>query len=172
VLERCATRAAVLVARTDGATSTVQTRVDGVIVNRSELTSDQDLQRSIELPAARDIEIEIDGDVVATGPVGGCDGPVAGLVHCGGADRPACDAVPTDAEVPAPPPPPESLNIELDGTTLPLTGPWERALVLGLGGLLLLAGGLATWGHERSRPRPTPVIDSLAPYRQRWWDQP
>lgn len=172
VIERCSARQAVVVARTDDGTHVVQTRVDGVIVNRSELTAERELQRTVELPAddSADYEIDIDGEVVAQGPVGGCDGPVAGLVHCGGSDRPACAAEPAGSTPPPPPPPPESLNIEVVGSTLPLTGPWERGIVLGLGGLLLLGGGLALLGHERGRPRPTPIADSLAPYRQRWWD--
>ena len=173
VIERCSARQAVVLAGTDdGDTHTVQTRVDGVIVNRSEVTSARELQRTLELPSdgAVDVEIDIDGTVVAEGPVGGCDAPVAGLVHCGGSDRPVCGAVAGASEVPAPPPPPESLNIEVTDSALPLTGPWERGIVLALGGVLLVAGGLAVLGHERRRPRPSVVADSLAPYRQRWWN--
>ncbi len=179
VLERCDAHHLVVMANTDDATTRiVQTRLDGVIVNRSEMTSDRELQRTIELPgrpgqeaSGSDIEIDIDGTVVATGSAGGCDGPVAGLVHCGGADRPDCAASAADTEVPAPPPPPESLNIEILDAELPMTGPWERGIVLALGGLLLVGGGLALLGRERGLPRPTPIADALAPYRQRWWDQ-
>ncbi len=173
VVERCGARQAVVLAGTDGSdTRTVQTRVDGVIVNRSEMTSSRELQRTFELPSdgAVDVEIEIDGTVVAEGPVGGCDGPVAGLVHCGGDGRPPCGTAAGANEVPAPPPPPESLNIEVTDSALPLTGPWERGIVLALGGLLFTAGGLALLGHERGRPRPTPIADALDPYRQRWWN--
>ena len=40
-------------ARTDDGTHVVQTRVDGVIVNRSELTAERELQRTVELRGAR-----------------------------------------------------------------------------------------------------------------------
>lgn len=172
VIERCGARQAQLLANTDSSdTHTVQTRIGGAIVNRVEMTADRELQRTFELPGsgAVDVEIDIDGSVVAVGDVGGCDGPVAGLVHCGDTGRPSCNTA-ADPALPPPPPPPESLNIEVTESALPLTGPWERGIVLGLGGLLLLTGGLALLGHERGRPRPTPVADSLAPYRQRWWD--
>lgn len=174
VVERCggAASQAVLLARADDAEVMVQVRVGDTIVNRAPVMAEETLQRSLELPeGGAPVEVTLDGEVAAAGTVGSCDGPVAGLLSCGTAGRGPCDtgaAPPTPAAPPAPPPP---LTIELDGT-LPRTGPWERALALLLGGALLVGGGLALAGRDRARPGVSVLGEALAPYRQRWWDDP
>jgi hypothetical protein len=173
VLERCgvATPQAVVLARGGSAETVVQLRVQGAIVHRSNVAPGATLQRTLELPEGEsEVEVTLDGEQAAVGDVGGCDGPIAGLLSCGTAGRPSCaasSAAPPPVE--APPPPPPSLTIELED--LPRTGPWERALVLLLGGALLGGGGLALAARDRSRVRPSELAAVLAPYRQRWWDR-
>lgn len=177
VLERCAARQAVVHARAGSPpASEVAIRLGDSIVHRAAMSPERLVQRTLELPPAGavTVAVELDGTTVATGAVGGCDGPVAGAVTCGVGDRPACDAVAgtTATTLPPPPPPPPPAVVELDPAQplLPRTGPWERAVVLVLGGGLLLAGGLAAVGRDRARPAPSPIGSALAPYRQRWWD--
>jgi hypothetical protein len=173
VLERCgmATPLAVVQARGGDAESVVQLRVAGAIVHRSNVAPGATLQRTLELPdGGSDVEVTIDGEQAAVGTVGGCDGPIAGLLSCGTAGRTACTATSgAPPTVEAPPPPPPSLTIELED--LPRTGPWERALALALGGTLIGGGGLALAARDRARPRPSQLAAVLAPYRQRWWDR-
>lgn len=173
VLERCgvATPLAVVLARAGDTESVVQLRVAGAIVHRSNVAPGSTLQRTLELPAGgSEVEVTLDGEQAAVGTVGGCEGPIAGLLSCGTAGRTSCAAssgAPPPVE--APPPPPPSLTIELED--LPRTGPWERALALLLGGALIGGGGLALAARDRSRPRPSQLAAVLAPYRQRWWDR-
>ncbi len=177
VLERCGSRQAVVHAtlgdRTEGE---IGIRVEGALVHRADMSAGTPLQRTLELPPAGSsaVAVEIAGTTVASGSVGGCEEPVAGAVTCGVGDRPACDAVAgaTTTTLPPPPPPPPPTVLELDPAAplLPRTGPWERAVVLLVGGGLLLAGGLAAATRDRARPAPSPIASALAPYRQRWWD--
>ena len=173
VLERCgiATPMAVVLATAPDAQSVVQLRVAGAIVHRSDLAPGSTFQRTLELPAGgSEVEVTLDGEQAAVGTVGGCDGPIAGLLSCGTAGRTACTASSTAPPVvETPPPPPPSLTIELED--LPRTGPWERALALLLGGALIGGGGVALAARDRSRPRPSQLAAVLAPYRQRWWDR-
>lgn len=177
ITERCGVRQAVVLASA-GADATagdhaVEIRVSDAIVHRAEVSGDEVLKRTIELPAtgAVPIQVEVDDDVVATGVVGTCDGPVTGAVACGTDGRTTCAAaVSPTTTVPAPPPPPPPLTIDLDHRALATTGPWQRAIVLFLGGVLLLGGGAALVAEQRRRPRPSLLATVVAPYRQRWWD--
>ena len=113
----------------------------------------------------------LDGDVAATGVIGGCDGPVAGLLSCGTPGWPDCDLSATAPTGPGPPsgqPPP--LQIDGGAPVLPRTGPAQRAAGLLLGAALLLGGGVALSARDRRRPRPSVIGAALEPYRQRWWD--
>lgn len=175
VVERCggAATQAVVLARGGDAEVLAQVRVDDAVVNRAPIVAGETLQRAIELPdGGAPVEVTLDGSPAAVGEVGGCDGPVAGLLSCGTAGRAACVDESAPPAVDAPPPPPPPLTVELDGATLPRTGPWERALALLLGGALLVGGGLALAGRDRTRPAPSALGEALDPYRQRWWDEP
>jgi hypothetical protein len=170
VIERCAARQAVVLAGTDGAGGEVQIRAAGAIVHRAELSADQVLQRTLELPAEGTVpvEVSVDGQVVSQGALGGCAAAVTGAATCGTPGRPSCQSADSPA-VPPPPPPPPPLTVELDGSELAHTGPWQRAVVLLLGGALLAGGGAALVLEQRRRPRPSLLSSLVAPYRQRWW---
>lgn len=176
VLERCASRTAVVLARLgDRPSGSLQVRVAGSIVHKGELVPTDVARRTLELPptGSAHVEVSVADTVVASGDVGSCVGAVAGAATCGVEGRPECAPDPAAAPVtPAPPPPPPPTTIELDPADplLPRTGPWERAIALLLGGALLLAGGAAVATRDRRRPLPSPVAAAIAPYRQRWWD--
>jgi hypothetical protein len=176
VLERCSARQGVVLATTGDRTGgPVEVRVGGTIVHRADAEAGQTLQRTLELPDTGEapIEVSIDGTPHASGTIGGCEGPVAGVVTCGIPGRADCGATGagTAPPLPPPPPPPPAATIELDEPLLPRTGPWERAIALFIGGGLLLAGGAAIATTDRRRPTPSPISEALAPYRQQWWDE-
>lgn len=176
ITERCAARQAVVLAASGSdSNEPVEITVADAVIHQATLRPDQVLKRTIELPAtgAVPIEVTIDGTVVASAFIGGCTGPVAGAVSCGSATGISCSATatpPTTVVEAPPPPPPPPLVIDLDGGSLPMTGPWQRAIVLFLGGALLTAGGAAMVVEQRRRPRPSLLAVVVAPYRQRWWD--
>jgi len=166
VLERCGPGDAVVQAFAP-AEAELRVRAEGTIVTTATLGSGT-VQRTLDLPSTEvGIEVEIDGETAAAGPVGGCDGPIAGLTACGG-DRAPCSHVGDDAaanDPGPPPPPPPTQQIELDPAEgLARTGPWERALTLALGGLLLAGGGLVLSSGHRRTAGPGPLASVLRPY--------
>ena len=178
VLERCdAGPARALVwARSPEEEVEVEIRSGEEVVNTTTVPPGGVVQRALDLDGgARDVQVTLNGQVAASGELGGCDGPVAGLLSCGTAGRAACEAPEPQVQqpVPAPPPePPPPLEIDRSGeTTLPRTGPWERALALAVGGALLLGGGVLLAERDRRRPRPSLLGEAIDGYRQRWWDQ-
>ncbi len=172
VLERCGPGDAVVLARAGVDTGAeLRVRALGAIVAEVDLAADEATQQTLSLPPGpTEVEVLLDDTTAAIGPVGGCDGPVAGLVSCGTAGRAAC-ATPDDAAGDAPPPPPPPLVIDLEGDELATTGPWERAIAILLGGALLAGGGLVMLEQDRRRPRASGLAQALAPYRQTWWDR-
>lgn len=177
VVERCEARHAVLYATLGEAErGELRVRVEGAIVHQAALEAGSVAQRTLELPAAGAVAVEvaIDDRVVAAGPVGGCDTPVAGLVTCGVEGTRACEAAAggtTTIPAPPPPPPPTTLDLTEDDPLLPRTGPWERAIAVLLGGGLLLVGGLAAASHDRRRPVHSALDAAVEPYRRLWWDE-
>jgi LPXTG-motif cell wall-anchored protein len=175
VVERCtAPLGRLVVLATGGAESVTATiSVRGSTVDTIPIAAGTSLQRTLEVPAeSLPVEVRIDGTVAAAGAVGGCDGPVAGLLSCGTAGRPACDLSATQPAPPGPPPeliPP--LQIDHGAPVLPRTGPAQRAVGISLAGLLLLGGGMALAARDRRRPTVSALSTALAPYRQRWWDE-
>lgn len=165
VLERCGPGDAVVQASAP-AEAELRVRAEGTIVATAPLGS-APVQRTLELPSSQvAVEVEIDGEAAAAGPVGGCDGPVAGLTACGG-DRAPCgvERDETALDPGPPPPPPPSQQIELDPDDgLARTGPWERAVALALGGLLLAGGGLAVTGRHRRTVTPGVLESVLEPH--------
>ncbi len=168
VLERCGPGDAVVYASAP-TPAELRVRAMGRIVSTATLGS-APVQRTLDLPPIEvDIEVDIDGETAAAGPVGTCDGPIAGLTACGG-DRAPCSELGDGAVVDPgpPPPPPPTQQIELDPDEgLARTGPWERAVALALGGLLLAGGGLATTGHHRRTSGPGVLESVLRPYDRR-----
>ena len=74
------------------------------IVADVEVEAGATTQQTLSLPpGSTRVEVLLDGTTAAAGPVGGCDGPVAGLVACGTAGREPCVA-PEDSGIEAPPP--------------------------------------------------------------------
>lgn len=172
VLERCGPGDAVVLARTVSSSAELRIRVADELVHRSRTDVGVVVQRTLVLPEAAvpvDVEVELDGELASVATVGGCDGPSSGGGPCGGSRTPCASTEAADrGELPPVPPPP--LQIELDPSTgLPVTGPWQRALVLLVGGVLLLVGGSAVLAGDRRRPVVSPLAVALAPYRQRWW---
>jgi hypothetical protein len=175
VLERCGPGDAVLLARGDRDGTELRLRVAGSVVHRTTSTADVVTQRTFTVPGrTAPVQVELGGATAATGAVGACDGPTAGLLSCGSAPGvPPCDEAAAPAPLPPPPAPPPPLALELDPATgLPVTGPWQRALVLLAGGLLLALGGATVLAGDRRLPRSSPLAEALAPYRQRWWREP
>ena len=172
ITERCGARQAVVQARSDAdELAPVEITVADAVVHRVEVDPDEVVQRTIELPPTGPVEmvVTVGGTTVARGLVGGCTGPITGAVSCGTAGRPVCElAVAPPAAVEAPPPPPPPLVIDLEQGTLPVTGPWQRALALLAGGALLVGGGALVL-EQRRRPRPSLLASLVSPYRQRWW---
>jgi LPXTG-motif cell wall-anchored protein len=175
VVERCGAPLGRLVVLATGADRAVnaQVVVRGTTVDEASIEPGTVLQRTLEVPATSlPVEVRLDGQVAAAGRTGGCDGPVAGLLGCGTAGRPACDLSATRPTTPpTPPAPPPPLQIDTGGAGLPRTGPAQRALGLLLGGVLLLGGGAALAARDRRRPAPSVLGAALEPYRQRWWDE-
>lgn len=151
----------------------LEVRVRGTTVDRAEVRAGDVLQRTLEVPAQElPVEVLLDGQPAAAGLVGGCTGPVAGLLGCGTAGRPPCDLRATrPAPPPAPPPPPPPLTAEQGGPALPRTGPGQRAIALLLGGVLFLAGGTTLAARDRRAPAASLLEESVASYRQPWWDE-
>lgn len=176
VLERCGTELGRLVVSAGGGGEPVgvEVRVRGTTVDRSRAEPGRVVQRALEVPAQElPVEVLLDGQVAAAGLVGGCDGPVAGLLSCGTPGHGACDLSSTRPSAPPEPPaPPPPLNLERGGAELPRTGPAQRAIGLLLGGMLLLGGGASLAARDRRQPAPSVLDEALAPYRQRWWDDP
>ena len=176
VVERCGAPLGRLVVLAPGAdrSVTAQVEVRGSIVDEASIEPGTVLQRTLEVPEqALPVEVTLDGQVVAAGMAGGCDGPVAGLLGCGTAGRSACDLTATRPAAPGPAPaPPPPLQVDRGGPALPRTGPAQRALGLLLGGALLVGGGAALAARDRRRPVPSVLGTALEPYRQRWWDDP
>lgn len=177
VLERCSpdgqepARAAVVV-RGDESESDAEVRLSGTLVNRSTVGPGQTSQQVVELPrSVETIEVTLGGSVVAVGPVGGCDTPVLGVLSCGSDWPMSCEEAATSGAGPAPPPPPPPLVLDLEGSTLPLTGPWQWAIGLSAAGALLLVGGGALLLAERRRPVPSTLGPAIDAYRQTWWDR-
>lgn len=175
VVERCAAPLGRLVVLatggSEGVTATISVR--GSTVETTAIDPGTSLQRTLEVPAeALPVEVRLDGTVAAAGSVGGCDGPVAGLLSCGTAGRPSCDV---SATQPAPPgPPPELIPpLQIDNGTpvLPRTGPAQRAVAMSLAGVLLIGGGVSLGMRDRRRPTVSTLSAAIAPYRQRWWDE-
>lgn len=174
VLERCGAPVGRLVVLASGGGEPMRTEVTvrGSTVVDTPVAAGSVLQRTLDVPEqALPVEVRLDGVVGAAGSAGGCDGPVAGLLSCGtAAGLPACDlSVTRPAPVEAPPELPPPLQVDRDNV-LPSTGPAQRAIGLGLGGVLLLGGGAALAARDRRRPVPSVLASVLAPYRQRWWD--
>jgi LPXTG-motif cell wall-anchored protein len=174
VLERCGAPMGRLVVLATGAGEPMRTEVTvrGSTVVDTDVAAGSVLQRTLDVPdQALPVEVRLDDRVGAAGITGGCDGPVSGLLSCETtAGLPACDLSATrPAEVEAPPPPPPPLQVD-GGGALPSTGPAQRAIALGLGGVLLLGGGATLALRDRRRPVPSVLAGVLAPYRQRWWD--
>ncbi|MGB3411577.1 MAG: hypothetical protein WBA45_10290 [Microthrixaceae bacterium] len=177
ILERCPTHQAVVSARLNddksdsGATPEIVIRAAGTIVHKGELTAGKVFQRTLDLPTDEPvrIEVQIASRTAAIGEIGSCAGPVAGAVSCGGSGQIACAVEPPKPDLKAPPPPPPPLSIELGSGSLPVTGPWQRAVVLLCGGALLSVGGLALVADQRRRPRPSLLASSVDGYRRQWW---
>lgn len=173
VLERCGAPAGrlVVLAASPDASLPAEIRVDGSTVETARAEPGVELRRTLDLPPGeRSVEVLLGDRVVASGRTGACTGAVAGVLGCGTGSRPACGATvpPTSAPVPGPPPPlpPET------GGALPHTGPAQRALGLLIGGVLLAGGGVALGARDRRRVLPSALGEAIAPYRQRWWDEP
>lgn len=177
ILERCPTHQAVVSAALNGDKSdspkgaAFEIRAAGTIVHKGELTAGKIFQRTLDLPTDGPvrIEVQIDSRTAAVGEVGSCTGPVAGAISCGGEGQTACAVEPPKPDLGPPPPPPPPLAIELGSGSLPVTGPWQRALVLLFGGALLSVGGLALVADQRRRPRPSLLAASVDGYRRQWW---
>ncbi len=176
VQERCASTLGRLVVRatTTDAPAELQVKVRGTTVDTSTVRPGEITQRTLEVPTGDlALEVTIDGTVAAAGMVGGCTGPVAGLLSCGTSGWPACELSETrPPPIGQPPTPPPPVQLDDGGAGLPRTGPAQRALGLLLGGSLLLGGGMTLSARDRRRPRPSLLNAALEPYRQRWWDQP
>ncbi len=149
----------------------IEIRTAGTIVHKGDLSTDGVFRRTLELPGDGPVtvEVKIDGRTAAIGQVGSCEGPIAGAVSCGGLGQVACSVEPDETTIEAPPPPPPPLTIELDGNGLPVTGPWQRAVALLLGGALLSIGGVTVIADQRRRPRPSLLAASVDDYRRQWW---
>ncbi|MGB6059649.1 MAG: hypothetical protein WBF71_15445 [Microthrixaceae bacterium] len=176
ILERCPTHQAVVSASLNGDKSdsgksaAIEIRAAGTIVHKGELTAGTVFQRTLDLPSDGPvpIEVQIDSRTAAKGEVGSCAGPVAGAISCGGPGQTVCAVEPPKPDL-APPTPPPPLAIELGSGSLPVTGPWQRAVVLLFGGALLSMGGLAVVADQRRRPRPSLLAASVNGYRRQWW---
>lgn len=170
VLERCGPGDAVVQAASPSP-GELRVFADGEPVISAPISSDV-VQRTLALPAGGvDLRVEVDGEVLAVGSVGGCDGRVTGLLSCGPGRTPCAlpdspdngDAIPAPAPVTPPPTaPPTGGEPEPE---LAHTGPWDRGLSLALGGLLLAVGGLAMSRQHRPGRAPTQLDVALAPYR-------
>lgn len=174
VLERCGAPMGrlVVLASGGGEPTSAEVTVRGSTVVDTEVAAGSVLQRTLDVPEqSLPVEVRLDDVVGAAGATGGCDGPVAGLLSCGtAAGLPACDlSVTRPAPVETPPELPPPLQVDRGGV-LPSTGPAQRAIGLGLGGVLLLGGGAALAARDRRRTVPSVLAGVLAPYRQRWWD--
>ncbi|HTN99453.1 MAG TPA: hypothetical protein VL068_02160 [Microthrixaceae bacterium] len=178
VLEQCSSRQAVVSASLNSKTAPsdgsdeIEIRAAGTIVHKAKLSPGKVFQRTLELPAdgSVPIEVKLGKRTASIGEFGLCDGPVAGSISCGGPTQVACAVEPPVAELEPPPPPPPPLILDLESGTLPVTGPWQRAIVLLISGALLSAGGFALLADQRRRPKPSLLASSVGNYRRQWWD--
>lgn len=173
VLRRCTPGTGVLTARGGVAESRVDVLVGGELVARESLPAEAALRRvfSVADPSAP-IEVSVDGQRAALGPLGPCDSPVAGVLQCSGDGAGPCtDPVPLDAAAAEQPgdraltDPASSVGIE----SLPSTGPLQRAVLLAAAALLLVVGGGAVVASDRSIREVSLLQSSVDQYRQRWW---
>ena len=163
----------VVLAGGGGEPAQLEVRVRGTTVDRAAVAAGTVVQRTLEVPAQElPVEVLVDGRPAAVGLVGGCTGPVAGLLGCGTTGRPACDLSATrPAAPPPPPPPPPPLTAEQGGPELPRTGPAQRAVALLLGGALFLVGGVTLAARDRREPVTSLLDEAVSPYRRPWWDE-